>query len=245
VSDQPTSASPADDEPLPDRSDMRSCSDGWRAMWAVGAAVVVPVVLGFVLPSDLEALQGTGRQFLLALIGWNVFCVVYVIHTHRAFARVDKREFLARMSARDRLENAFWRKVSPYGDGPTFAIEATVVSFFVVLVVPHLKGVQINPWVLVPLTLSILLCCWALSIVSYTLHYAQKDIATPSLDFPGDRTGAYGDYLYFSIAVSTTFGATDVNITQPAMRKVVNLHTILVFLYNSVIVALLASLLIR
>jgi uncharacterized membrane protein len=181
----------------------------------------------------------------LVLIGWNVFCVVYVIRTHRAFARVDRREFLARMAARDALENRFWRRVSPAGDGPTFAIEATVVSFFVVLVVPHLRAVQINPWVLVPLTLSILLCCWALSIVSYTLHYAQKDIARPSLDFPGDRTGAYGDYLYFSIAVSTTFGATDVNITQPSMRRVVNLHTILTFLYNSVIVALLASLLIR
>jgi uncharacterized membrane protein len=98
--------------------------------------------------------------------------------------------------------------------------------------------------VLVPLTLSILLCCWALSIVAYTLHYAQKDIEEPSLDFPGDRTGAFDDYLYFSIAVSTTFGATDVNITRPAMRRVVNLHTILTFLYNSVIVALLASLLI-
>jgi uncharacterized membrane protein len=36
-----------------------------------------------------------------------------------------------------------------------------------------------------------------------------------------------------------------VNITSPRMRKVVNLHTILTFVYNSVIVALLAALLIR
>jgi uncharacterized membrane protein len=45
--------------------------------------------------------------------------------------------------------------------------------------------------------------------------------------------------------VATTFGATDVNITRPRMRRVVNLHTILTFVYNSVIVALLVSLLIR
>ena len=51
--------------------------------------------------------------------------------------------------------------------------------------------------------------------------------------------------MYFSIAVSTTFGATDVSIKTPAMRRVVNVHTILTFIYNSVIVALLASLLIR
>ncbi len=224
---------------------MRTCADSFRAFLATCAAFVVPTVLGFLLPHDIDGIEGHGRWVLLVLIGWNVFCVVYVIHTQRTFARVDRREFAARMAARSVLVNRFWARVSPHGDGPNFAIEATAVSFFVVLVVPHIDAIRIDEWVLVPLTVSILLCCWALSIVSYTLHYAQKDIDDPSLDFPGDRTGAYGDYLYFSIAVSTTFGATDVDITKPYMRKVVNLHTVLTFLYNSVIVALLASLLIR
>ena len=73
----------------------------------------------------------------------------------------------------------------------------------------------------------------------------RKRSGYPSLEFPGSRTGAYADYVYFSIAVSTTFGATDVSIKTPAMRRVVNFHIILTFIYNSVIVALLASLLIR
>ena len=61
----------------------------------------------------------------------------------------------------------------------------------------------------------------------------------------GARTHTFADYRYFSVAVATTFGATDVNITTPRMRRVVNLHTLLTFVYNSVIVALLASFLIR
>lgn len=245
MNDESATDEPASADPLPDRSGMRSCSDGWRAMWATGAAIVVPVVLGIVLPDDRDVLRGAGRTVLLVLIGWNIFSVVYVVHTHHAFSKVDSLEFRARMKARSDIENGFWRRVSPYGDGPNFAIEATAVSFFVVLVVPHIKAIQINELVLVSVTVSILLCCWALSIVSYTLHYAEKDLAEPSLSFPGDRTRAYADYLYFSIAVSTTFGATDVSITKPYMRRVVNLHTILTFLYNSVIVALLASLLLR
>jgi hypothetical protein len=40
--------------------------------------------------------------------------------------------------------------------------------------------------------------------------------------------------------VATTFGATDVNITS-RMRRIVNAHTLLTFVDNSVIVALLAS----
>ena len=45
--------------------------------------------------------------------------------------------------------------------------------------------------------------------------------------------------------MATTFGATDVDITTPRMRRVVNLHSLLTFVYNSVIVAMLASLLVR
>ena len=45
--------------------------------------------------------------------------------------------------------------------------------------------------------------------------------------------------------MATTFGATDVNVTTPRMRKVVNLHVILTFVYNSVIIALLAGILLR
>ncbi len=45
--------------------------------------------------------------------------------------------------------------------------------------------------------------------------------------------------------MSTTFVATDANITTPQMRRIVNLHTVLSFVYNSVIVALLVTVLIR
>ncbi len=112
-----------------------------------------------------------------------------------------------------------------------------------VLVLPHIDAIRLDDALLIPVTLTILLSSWALGLMSYALHYAQHDLDEPALDFPGTRTNAFGDYLYFSLAVATTFGATDVNIITPRMRRVVNLHTFLTFLYNSVIVALLASLL--
>lgn len=208
-------------------------------------AIVAGSATAFVLPSDIEAFTGRGRTAICFLLGWNVFVVVYVVMTQRLFANGDEAEFRRSMQLRSDQENSFWRKVSPYGDGPNFAVESCLVAFFVVLVVPHLPNLRINPWVLVPLTITIMLSCWALSVVSYALHYAEKDIAKPGLQFPGKRTDAYADYLYFSMAVSTTFGATDVNITEPSMRRTVNLHTMLTFLYNSVIVAMLASLLIN
>ncbi len=51
--------------------------------------------------------------------------------------------------------------------------------------------------------------------------------------------------MYFAIGVATTLGATDVSVTTPQMRRIVNFNVVVAFLFNSVVVALLASILIR
>jgi uncharacterized membrane protein len=227
-----------------DLSSTRMCSDGYRALLAIAPSLAIPAVAGIVVSFVRESSNQVILAVILSLIGWNVFVVVYVVLTARTFSGADSALFRTLMTTRSAVRSAGWRWLNQREGGPTYAIEATVIAFVVVLLLPHLHWISINGWVLIPLSLSILLSCWALSVVSYALYYAQSDLATPSLEFPGNRTGAYADYVYFSIAVSTTFGATDVSITTPAMRRKVNFHTILTFIYNSVIVALLASLLI-
>jgi uncharacterized membrane protein len=187
----------------------------------------------------------TATVVVLCLIAWNVFTIVYVVLTDHAFRPVDTAEFVARMDARKRLRPRVLVAVLPRGDGPSLATSAALVAFAVVLILPHVDGVEVNEWLLVPLSLSILPSCCVLSVVSYALHYAQYDLDQPGLDFPGERTNAYKDSPYLSIAVATTLGATDVNITTVEMRRVVNTHVILTFLYNAVIIAILAAILIR
>ena len=138
------------------------------------------------------------------------------------------------------------RRLMPWGDGPSFAISASLMAFTIVLVVPHIDAIRLDDWVLVPASIITLLSCWGMSVVSYAVHYAQYDLAEPALDFPGKRTGAFQDYVYFAIGVATTLGSTDVTITEPGMRRIVTFNVIIVaFLFNSVVVALLASILIR
>lgn len=222
------------------------CSDGRRAIIGIAVSFVVPFVIGTVVGVVAPADSGTvAMTVALSLVGWNVFVVTYVVLTAITFGPVDPHEFTVRMTERRTARSRMARRLGRSGDGPTFAIESAAVAFAVVLVLPHINAIRIDDWLLVPLTLSILLSCWALSVISYALHYAEQDLAEPGLEFPGERTNGWADYVYFSIAVATTFGATDVNITTPRMRRVVNLHTVLTFIYNSVIVALLAALLIR
>jgi uncharacterized membrane protein len=221
------------------------CSDGRRAGIATVFAVVVPLVVGRILGATVPDLPWRATDLVLVLGGWNLFVIIYVALTMRTFSVHDVDEFAARMRRRRDARSVFVRRVTPGGDGPTFAIEAALVAFGVVLVLPHINAIELDDLVLIPVTISILLCSWALSVVSYALHYAQKDGDEPGLEFPGTRTHTFADYRYFSVAVATTFGATDVTITTPRMRRVVNVHTLLTFAYNTVIVAALASFLIH
>ncbi len=87
----------------------------------------------------------------------------------------------------------------------------------------------------------------------FALHYAHlyygegADKGGPrgGFNFPrdeGDQTQpAYADFLYFAICAGMTFEASDVQVTQRRMRKWVTFHTVLAFLYNSVLLALLVD----
>lgn len=219
-------------------------SDGTRSAAAIAAATGLTLVLAVALmltgpPGD----DWTAAIVVLGLLHWTLFTILYVAMTERIFNHIDADEFTRRMAARTALRSRHWRRLHTKA-GPTIAVCASIVAFTVVLVLPHVEGVEVDDWVLVPLSVSILFSCWGVSLLSYALHYAEYDLAVPSLDFPGRRTNAFADYLYFSLAVATTFGATDVAITTPEMRRAVNLHTVLTFVYNSVIVALFVAILI-
>ena len=229
-------------------ADARSklCADGPR-----GRVAAVPGVAGLAIALAVMALSSPpGDDWVAAitmavLIGLNLYAVLYVVLTWRIFGKVDSTEFAARMAARTAFRSRTAQRLQPWGDGPSFAISAAVIAFAVVIVVPHIDAIRLDEWLLVPISMTILLSCWGISVTSYALHYAQYDLSEPALEFPGRRTNAYADYVYFAIGVATTFGATDTSVTTPEMRRIVNLNVIVSFVYNSVIVALLVSILIR
>jgi uncharacterized membrane protein len=222
------------------------CADGRQArpatVPAVAAPLIVLVIMAFTSPPGDDWAPSVA---VATFAGASVFGIVYIVLTWRVFAHVDAAEFAERMRRRSEYRKPTAQRLQPWGDGPSFAISSAVVAFTVVIVVPHIRAIRADEWLLVPVSMTILLTCWGLSVTGYALHYAQYDLAEPSLDFPGRRTNAFADYIYFSIAVATTFGATDVNIKKPETRRIVNLNVIVAFVYNSVIVALLASILIR
>ena len=68
------------------------------------------------------------------------------------------------------------------------------------------------------------------------LYYAADPDA--GLDFPGTKAPGIWDFLYFSFTIGMTAQVSDTPVTSEAMRKVVLVHSIGSFFFNTVILAL-------
>ena len=58
------------------------------------------------------------------------------------------------------------------------------------------------------------------------------------LEFPGNAPPDYRDFAYFSYVIGMTCQVSDVEVSSRAMRRLVLLHGVLAFGFNTVILAL-------
>jgi uncharacterized membrane protein len=62
--------------------------------------------------------------------------------------------------------------------------------------------------------------------------------AAPPLDFPGEEEPDYWDFLYFSMVIGMTCQVSDVPVRTRVLRRIVTVHSVIAFFFNTVILAL-------
>src|SRR2546421_155190 len=96
-------------------------------------------------------------------------------------------------------------------------------------------------------SLATVVLSWLLMHAVFGLRYAHRfydDSATSAqkhaggLKFPEDELPDYRDFAYFSFVIGMTCQVSDVNVTSREMRRLVLLHGIFSFGFNTVIFAL-------
>jgi uncharacterized membrane protein len=88
---------------------------------------------------------------------------------------------------------------------------------------------------------------WILVHTIFCFHYAHmyydndendKKRYAGGLEFPSDTVPDYLDFAYFSFVIGMTWQVSDVQITSKRIRRIVLMHALLSFVYNTVILAL-------
>ena len=82
--------------------------------------------------------------------------------------------------------------------------------------------------------------------LAYAERYARMELENTAgqehLDFPGTPRPSLLEYAYFSFTVGSTFGTSDVTVQTSRMRGVVLCHGLLAFVYNTVVLGMVLSL---
>ncbi|WP_030669988.1 DUF1345 domain-containing protein [Streptomyces rimosus] len=214
----------------------RWLSEGRRSAVSLAVAVCAAVIL----PND-----GVVR---ISAIDVGVFVLFsyllpYLALTLTAFLSVvpEQVRAWAQREARGTFMQRYVLGTAP-GPGASLFIAAAALVVAVVWLPGHLStAFSALPRTLVALALVVV--AWICVVVAFAVTFQADNLVEDerALEFPGEESPAWADYVYFALAAMTTFGTTDVNVTSRDMRRTVAANTVIAFVFNTVTVASLVS----
>lgn len=166
------------------------------------------------------------------MLAWDTTCLVLLaIHWHLFFTTTAAKTHLkAKMQDETR--------------GQIFAV--VVVSTFsgLLAVILLLVDKEITTLDFVVALLGMFLS-WFLVHTTFTMRYAhlyygdsESHHHGAGLEFPGSEKPDFIDFAYFSFILGMTFQVSDVEISSRKIRRLSLLHSLISFVFNTVIVAL-------
>ncbi len=191
----------------------------------------------------------TGISFLLfspirmepitrTMICWDVFGSVYIIMSLITFFSMHSKEIRLLVSIQDSSRLVVFLTV----------LVSTLSSLLGILILLLNKGSWIlNKYVETFIYILGVSCSWMLLHIIFTFRYAhmyyrsdpsRECTISGGLEIPNEKYPDYIDFAYFSFVIGMTFQVSDISISSRSLRRLVLLHGMLAFLFNTVIVAL-------
>ncbi|MFP9114660.1 DUF1345 domain-containing protein [Flavobacterium sp. RHBU_3] len=101
-------------------------------------------------------------------------------------------------------------------------------------------------------TIAAITSSWVLLHTIFTVRYAhlyhdssivKTEDKTGGIDFPNPEPPDYIDFAYFSFVIGMTFQVSDVTISSKTIRRYALMHSLISFVFNTIIVALTVNIL--
>ena len=174
---------------------------------------------------------------------WDVFAVINLILSWISISTTEIHQIRQTAKKQDSSRTTIF----------TFVIIAACMSLFAVgFVLVSGKGLPGNILTLhIFLAVVSVVCSWLLIHTLFALRYAHiyygdknirdKKDKDGGLDFPEEKEPDYMDFAYFSFVIGMTCQVSDVQVTSKRMRRIVLLHGILSFAFNTAILALIIN----
>ena len=170
------------------------------------------------------------------MFGWNIGACLYLFLTFKTMLHADSDEV---------------RVQALRQDSGNYIILALVIFSAVVCLVANVmvlgisKSMEGNDKLFhILLAALTIITSWTFTQVMFAVHYAHDFYAAitsqkePGLQFPGQDTPDYLDFLYFSAMIGTSAQTSDVSLTTRSMRRVCLVHCVMAYFFNTTLIAL-------
>lgn len=213
-------------------------------------ALVPTVLITFAAQFASGVSESPISPALSSVISYDTYVVAYLALTWRALPRMRPEDLAAWAVQVDAQPRRFRDLLLGRPVGLAIPVSAAVTGFIAgAWALP--RAAELDPERTVALTTLIVVAVlgsWLLMHTAYTTHYAYsyyRQDGDRGLGFPGQAEPECLDFAYFSCAVATTFGTTDVEVCSRRFRRIVLGHALLSFAFNTGVLALTLSVLIR
>lgn len=209
-----------------DRTSGALRSDLFRLNVASLAAAVVAVASAlcwfrFLTPPDAEeSLPGvTVPVICFLLVYWPVYVALYLTWSWRVYSSLDSAGLQS---------------------------TAATVAVLVTIIIALTPDVRENTAVII-LILVTVVASWAMMVHGFALDYMRATLTqapdeTPHLEFRSTREPTFSDFVTVAVMVSTMGVGSPAEVNTTAMWRRMRMNTVLAYFFNTVIVAMMVSL---
>ena len=211
---------------------------GFRARPRLVISMAAGVATGFAW----YLLAPMARPSASAVVGWDAFCALYLALVVQVISGKVADDIRARAAREDEGQAVILTLV-------VAACAASVAAVGVELrLAQHDHGA--SQALHVAVAVASVAMSWLLMQVVYALHYAHEYYrADPrtgrdlgGLAFPGGDDPDYWDFLHFSIVIGVAAQTADIAFTDQRLRRLGTSHSLIAFVFNTLIVALTINL---
>lgn len=178
---------------------------------------------------------------LISILSWNTLAISYFILSLVVLMQTPFTE-IKQICGKEDLSN--WILFA-------LVLLACLTSLIVaLLVLNHASNWPINSTLGTVLCFTAIFSAWFMVHTSFTFRYAHLYYGDQNarfskhangLQFPSDPKPDYLDFAYFSFVIGMTFQVSDVVITGKAVRRLVLVHSLIAFAFNTGIIAISIS----
>lgn len=197
----------------------------------LGFSIFAGVLVAILLPQEIFP-----QAITRSIMGWNAGALLYLVLAMTMMFGSNHERMRTRALMQDEGSAAVLMLVVVTAVACVGAIVAELA------VAKAFNGTQ--RYAHIGLAVLTIATSWAFTHTMFALHYAHDYYATAQqgahggLDFPGEESPDYGDFVYFAFVIGTSGQTADVAFRTRKMRRTGTVHCVLAFFFNTTLLAL-------